>query len=115
MKTSTKIWIAIGCVFGLFLIYWVGSIFRCEYLTKRYGDQFQDAYKEYTMVSSQDYLKVLEYTETKAVIYTVIEDGCGNTITFKRANKSEEWEFVEWNTIWSTSGSADGFIWPYIR
>jgi hypothetical protein len=21
----------------------------------------------------------------------------------------------EWNTIWSRTGSADGFMWPYIR
>ena len=29
--------------------------------------------------------------------------------------KDEHWTLDKWSTIWSKTGSADDFIWPYYR
>ena len=36
----------------------------------------------------------------------------GDVITF--VLDDNKWIMKEWNTVWSSSGSADGIQWPYI-
>ena len=36
----------------------------------------------------------------------------GDVITF--VLDDNKWIMEEWNTVWSSSGSADGIQWPYI-
>ena len=51
----------------------------------------------------QKYILFLNIISTKYEIYY-----------FKNTNNN--WEFDgRWNTVWSKMGSANGFIWPYIR
>ena len=114
MKKYVKI-ILLGIIL-LLLLYWGGSILKCEILSQKYVHQFEDAYKEHTMLMECEKIKVLEYSETSASVYYITQGrGSGSVLRFERKSVTEEWEFVAWEVIWSTSGSADEFIWPYIR
>ena len=98
----------------LVLLWWIGSLVKCEVLTNRYGIEFQELYKDNTMLNEIDYLKVLGYTSDTARIYYVAKDrSSGNILVFNKEN--DKWSCTSWKTVWSKSGSADGFVWPYIR
>lgn len=100
----------------IFLIYWLVSYIQCEQLTKTYGHEFSEAYLNYTMLGDIQYYKVLLYTETTAKVYYVTTDGgSGNILVFQKSELYDGWKFISWETVWSTTGSADGFVWPYLR
>ena len=101
--------------FLLLALVWLVSLAKSEYLTVRYGTQFTNAYREHTMLATPDYLKVLSYTDTSAKVYYVKRNAGGNILTFTRTDAQDEWQFVEWITVWSRTGSASDFVWPYIR
>lgn len=110
-----KAFLFLLAILMMFLLFWLLSFAKCEYLTTLYGDQFEDLYREHTMIATPDYLKVLEYTDVSAKVYYVKKGVGGNVLSFERAASHEEWRFVEWITIWSKFGSASDFVWPYIR
>ena len=95
-------------------VFWGVSIIRCEYLTAKYGFQFGDLYSEHTSLS-HDYLKILDYSDNKAVVYYVERGEGGDVLCFERETGESDWHFVCWRTIWSRTGSASEFVWPYIR
>ena len=97
------------------LVVWLASMIKCEYLTHRYGDQFTTAYAQHTMIARPDYLKVLKYTDSYAEVYYVKRGAGGNILKFQREDANCEWSFAEWITVWSKGGTADDFVWPYIR
>lgn len=99
----------------LFAAYWLVSFLHCEMLTVEHSEEFSDAWKEHTMIASVDYCKVIEYTDTYAEVYYVTESAYGNVLTFTRDSNNGDWNFYEWHTVWSSTGSAEDFIWPYIR
>ena len=103
----------------IFMLIWFLSIIKCEYLTLMYGGQFEEVYKENTMIGDVYRFKVIEYNDKYAEVYYVSgnkETGSkgGDTLKFKRVGN--KWTFTgAWSTVWSKYGSADGFIWPYGR
>lgn len=101
--------------FLMLAIFWFSSLVKYEYLTVCYGDQFTNAYSEHTMLATPDYLKVLSYTDSSAKVYYVKRGAGGNILTFVRSDNQSEWQFAEWITVWSETGSASDFVWPYIR
>ncbi len=84
---------------------------KAEYLTFRYGDEFSGLEQQTNMLEKAKFYKIISYSKDKATVFYVSDTG--DLITFKKENN--EWEMNEWKTIWSTSGSADGFYWPYYR
>jgi hypothetical protein len=78
-----------------------------------HGNEFAEAYKENTMLGDMDYWKVLDYSATSARVYYVsVGNSSANILSFTEENG--QWKYDRWeNTVWSTSGSADGIIWPY--
>jgi len=96
-----------------FIAIWGGSIIKCEITTVQHGKKFTDLYKDTNMISSVDYLKVLNYSDTSARIYYVSKGGMGNIITVIK--QDGQWAYDKWETVWSTSGSADEFVFPYIH
>jgi len=97
------------------LLFWVGSILKCEILTYLHGTEFASLYKANTMIGEIEYLKVLDYSDTSARIYYVSVKGYGGDILVF-VKKSGHWTYDKWErTVWSKTGSADGFVWPYIR
>ena len=97
------------------LIIWGMSILRCELLTNQHGKEFETVYKENTMMGEIDYLKVLNYSDVSARVYYVSKNRTGGDILIF-SKKDNQWTYDKWErTVWSKSGSADGFMWPYIR
>ena len=96
-----------------FLLFWIGSILRCEVLTSQHKEEFATLYKLTNMIGSVDYLKVMDYSDSKARVYYVTKKDSGNLITFVK--QKGQWKLKKWATIWSHYGSADGFVWPYFR
>lgn len=110
MKKSTKLLLLILC---LVVIIWGGSIVRCEVLTVRHGDTFAHEYTQTGIIAGNDYLKVINISKSKATVYYVSKGTFGNIIHF--ANSNGQWKLQSWETVWSKNGSADGFMWPYLR
>ncbi|PWL44981.1 MAG: hypothetical protein DBY45_04845 [Clostridiales bacterium] len=115
MKKSTIAKWALVIILSVFPAYWLCSIAKCEILTLRHGKEFINSYKQNSMIGSIDYLKILDYNSDSARIYYVGSGRSGgDVLLFKRVD--HQWIYTDWErTVWSKSGSADGFIWPYIR
>lgn len=102
-------------ILSAFPVYWLGSIAKCEFFTLIHGDKFEDGYLETGWFNDIRSFKIIEYSQTEATVYYVDADRTvGFTIQFFK-NQSNHFEIKSWDTVWSKSGSADGFIWPYIR
>ena len=97
------------------LVVWGSSLIKCELLTFLYGDQFNNIYRENTMLGDIEYLKVLKYSYKTAQVYYVSRNHLsGDILVFSKENG--EWEYDHWKkTVWAKYGSADGYVWPYIR
>ena len=102
---------------GVFLIvfYWGGSILKCEVLTLLHGDEFSIAYKDMTMLGEMDDWKVLQYSDPYARVYFVSKDRAGGDILSFTKSGDADWKYVSCDTVWSKTGSAEGYMWPYLR
>ncbi len=99
----------------LMIMFWIASIVKCEIVTNKHGGEFDTIYKENTMMGEIDYLKILIYSNESSLVYYVSKDRSGGDILIF-TKKDKKWVYEGWErTVWSKSGSADGFIWPYIR
>ena len=94
-----------------FLIVWATSLFWCEVLTMKHGEAFEQLYLQTNILSKADALKVLNFTDNAAEVYYITDGACGNVMRFEKQNGA--WVLESWNTVWSTTGSASGAIWPY--
>ena len=106
MKKKVLLLVIILCIV-LFFPY-----LKAEYLTLLHGEEFIGLEQQTNMLNQSKYLKVLEYSSTEAKIFYVSDTG--DIITFVK-DENNQWKKKEWITIWSTSGSADSFYWPYYR
>lgn len=88
---------------------------KVEFLTATHGDEFVTGHLQTRMIDEIEYLKVMKYSPHEAEVYYV-EEGktAGHLIEFTK-DDAGNWKYVEWATVWSMSGSASGFIWPYYR
>ncbi len=93
-----------------FLVFWLVSLLKCEILTHKYYDEFEVAYQNNTMLTDVKYFKVLSCDEKTAEVYYV-SDNTGDILEFE--NQGGTWVEIEWQTIWSKSGSASNIVWPY--
>lgn len=101
------------CIAGiavLFLIVWCVSLIKCEILTSKYHDDFQNEYEQVGMISDVQEFKVLGCNGKKAKVYYVSEND-GNVVEFEK--QDGVWVQTSWDTIWSRSRSASKVIWPY--
>ncbi|MBQ9914659.1 MAG: hypothetical protein IJO50_00800 [Clostridia bacterium] len=93
----------------LFVIFWLGSLIKCEIVTALHGDEFLGL----EQVETSEF-KILNYKKDFARIYCVYDDAVANVYTFIK--QDGVWVYDEWETtVWSTRGTADGFVWPYIH
>lgn len=91
---------------------WISSLIKCELLTKKYYDDFEQAYKQNTMLREMEYFKVLSCDGNIAEVYYVSKGMAGgDVLTLKYTDGV--WQEISWETIWSTSGSASEVIYPY--
>lgn len=109
---------AIVCVIILLVLEpWLVSLIHCEILTAKFSsNELIAVCEENNMIGEIDTLKVLEKNPFFLKVYVKNEQGGHVMLLEKSMNTIEEsWKIVYWWTIWSKQGSADGFIWPYIR
>jgi hypothetical protein len=101
--------IAITC----FVIFWTLSIIKCENLTSQYGKEFEGLEESTNMLKESETVKVLNYSNMTARVYYKDREG-GDILRFIK--QDGKWVLDKWEkTVWSRTGSADGFMWPYIR
>ena len=94
------------------IVFWVNTLIKCEILTKKYYDDFNQAYTQNTMLGEMEYFKVLTCNGNTADVYYVSKGmTSANVLTF--SNNNGKWIQTSWKTIWSTSGSASDVIYPY--
>ena len=94
------------------IVFWVSSLIKCEVLTQKYFDDFENAYAQNTMLEEMEYFKVLQCNGNTAEVYYVSKGKTGaNVLSFEKIN--DTWVETDWQTIWSTSGSASEVIYPY--
>lgn len=90
------------------------SYIKVEILTWKHGPEFKNAYILNNLTDEIDYFKVMDYSETSAQVYYVTKARSSGDL-FRFARKDGHWVLEKWETIWSRTGSADDFIWPYYR
>ena len=99
-----------------FMVVWLGSLIKCEVLTKLHYDEFKATHLQNPMIGDIDYFKVIEYDkDTTAKVYYVGENKSGGFIMELKYIKSRNiWKETYWNGVWSgTGGTADNVLWPY--
>ena len=95
------------------LLCWSYSYIKCEINTSKYSKIFKEILDNENMYDTTGKIKVIEYSEQSAKIYlTSKKYKYGVELCYKNING--EMKRVSDKVIWS-QGSADDFIWPYIR
>ena len=92
-------------------VIWYLFFGRIELLTALHSHEFEGEYKQTHMIGGHPKPKVMQYSSDTAKVYYVDKNG-GDVLWFKK--KDDQWIMTDWDTVWSSSGSADGFIWPFI-
>ncbi len=115
MKQKPR-YILLGVILTLACIY-IGTLVKIEILTLNHKDELIEACKENTMVGDDfDFFKVLDYSECDFARVYCISSGeyakMGNVFTLGFTDG--EWVEVSWDTKWSTSGTADKTVYPYL-
>lgn len=105
---NKKVKILIVCILMIIFLPYL----NVELLTFRYGKDFE--LKEYNMVTGISYCKVMKYRKNYAEVLYVCKGEATILVKYER-DDSGEWVDNYWECIWSASGSADEFIWPYYR
>ena len=100
------------CICFVFLLILFTPYLKVEFLTMKYGKEFYNLQKQTNMLLESEYYKVISYSKDLAKVFYVSDTG--DLLTFEK-DSSDKWECVEWKTVWSESGSASEFIWPYYR
>lgn len=108
-----KILITVIAAAAVMIAVWIGSLIKCEILTDKYYNEFSGAYRQNTMLADEiEYFKVLSCSENSAEVYYVAEGkSSADLLTF--AKQDDEWVQTDWETVWSSSGSASGAVFPY--
>lgn len=90
----------------------IAALIKCEILTNKYYSDFEYACRKNSMLGEMEYFKVLECDGIKAKVYYVEKDKTtANVLFFEKTN--DDWNEIDWETVWSTGGSASNIVWPY--
>lgn len=112
MKKKSFVKIVLVVIIAFLPACWLLSIAKCKFNTYLHGAEFVGEHEQTNMISGNPEPKVLKYSDEVAEIYYVDDEG-GDIITFEKIDG--EWIMEDWRTVWSSSGGADGFMWPYGR
>lgn len=104
-----------GLILFILLEPWLASLLHSEILTAKYCDEsIFEACDAHGMLAT-DAIKILDYEPFAYCKAYGKSAEAGNVAILVYEFASDEWNVVSWHTVWSKSGSADGFVWPYIR
>lgn len=107
-------YIFVGLIVGA--IIWGGVLpyAKVESLTKKYGEEFADLYKQSSFIDEIEYFKVFYYGHYGSIAHIYyVESGHStrNHFIFHKINR--EWKLISENCVWSSSGSANEYLWPF--
>ena len=87
---------------------------KVEILTVLHKDEFPNILDDIGMIDNMEYFKVMAYSKNNAEILCI---GEGHTVSVLVKYKKNQniWYAEDWSCIYSKSGTADDFIWPYYR
>ena len=88
---------------------------KAEFLTARYSDEFDDGYEQTGMIDEVEYFRVIEYNDREAVVCYIEKNHASLSKIWFERNNDDTWKEVGLECIWSKTGSADKFCWPYYR
>lgn len=115
-----KLKIAVLIMISTFILFWICSIAMCEYNTYKYGEIFRNT--KIHDISGERYLndcdiKILKHNNNCAKVYAIFKNDSNESGVVYYFTKKDDgnWFFEHYDAVYSTTGSADGFIWPYIR
>ena len=125
-------------IISIILLILILLIFRPYYsvnsLTKKYASEFSELYRDNGFYEGIEYFKVLKYRNEQVVIKCLSNEKLKNTldnlnddyavVLYVEENHSSsslyifydedgQWKLLDWYLVWSNSGTADGFMWPY--
>lgn len=101
----------------ILIVFIIISYLYVEILTYKYGMQFAHLYDASSWIENCSSHKVFKYADDEADVYYEAFNPNEKKVSatfmyhFKRVN--DTWMLDSWECIWSRTGSADGFIWPY--
>lgn len=134
MKKYKKVFIIVIIVLLPFLIYFLIPYLEVNILTSKYGAEFSSLYSKNGFYNNIEYLKIFQYRGEKVdmvylykddlkkeldvlnddyAVVLYIEENHSSAALFIFYDANGEWELSSWDVIWSFSGTADGFMWPY--
>lgn len=105
-------------IFGgiLLLVFFLCGIpyLRVELNTYLHKGEFQNEFLQTHMIDEIEYLKVFDCTpDTAQVLYIVHGHEATIMTYFSKYNGS--WNLDSWTVLWSATGSAEKFFWPYYK
>lgn len=87
---------------------------RVELNTYLHKSTFREEFRQTHMIDKIEYLKVFDCThDTAQVLYVV--DGHEAAIMTYFSKCDGIWALDTWTVLWSSTGSAESFFWPYYR
>lgn len=107
----------LGIAIMILIVFIGASYLYVEILTYKYGTQFEHLYNASGWIENCSSYKVFKYADEAADVYYEAFNPNKKKVSatfmyhFKRVN--DEWILDSWKCIWSQTGNADGFIWPY--
>ncbi len=106
----------ISVILVIIFIVWGIPMLKCEYLTARYGHEFdlEEPYKQNSLIPKTQSFKVMSYGEELAELYCIGENySVGNVLIFKKTDG--KWTYDKWGEcVWTAlGGNADNDVWPY--
>ncbi len=106
MKILKKIVLIMTFFLGVLLYPYI----KVEILTYMYVEEFVNLQENNMWLADYRYIKVFDYNDKIARIYYSASSSRDFVIYIKDNNN---WQEYSWETIWSLSGSADDYIWPF--
>lgn len=101
-------------LFGVLCV-WGAAVLHCEWLTARHLEpEMTEVCEELLRQGTFESVKLLEYDPYGYAELYGRHDGMGNFFRLT-SDYNDGWRVILWKTIWSDQGTADEFIWPYIR
>lgn len=108
----------------LFMVIWLGTLAENRIVTELHRDEIENMKPllSYGEPLEYDWYRILSYSETEIEIYFVqkgynskyeVDYALGGIVTYYH-DSDGKWHY-RWSNdyLWSTSGTADNFIWPY--
>jgi len=105
--------------FILFMLIWTGTLAKNRILTELHRDEIASLeFYESEPLPEFEWYRILSYSETEIEIYYVNKFGdstFGGIVNYRYLPNINMWShnYTGYDCLWSTSGSADNFIWPY--